>query len=50
MTSPKRRQSTGAAKRATSRPKPLDMEFLSGLEKTLSEWNSENDDEAYGDL
>jgi antitoxin PrlF len=32
------------------RAEPLDIGFLSGLEKTLSEWNSENDDEAYGDL
>jgi antitoxin PrlF len=32
------------------RAEPLDIEFLSDLEKTLSEWNSENDDEAYGDL
>jgi len=29
---------------------PFDLEFLSGLERTLSEWNSENDEEAYGDL
>jgi antitoxin PrlF len=29
---------------------PLDLEFLSALEKTLSEWNSENDDRAYCDL
>lgn len=29
---------------------PLDIEFLSSLEKTLSEWNSENDEKAYGDL
>jgi AbrB family looped-hinge helix DNA binding protein len=29
---------------------PLDLEFLSSLEKTLSEWNSENDDRAYRDL
>jgi antitoxin PrlF len=29
---------------------PLDMEFLSALESTLSEWNSENDDRAYRDL
>lgn len=29
---------------------PLDLEFLSALEKTLSEWNSENDEKAYGDL
>jgi antitoxin PrlF len=95
MASPKRRPSTGAAKRATNRPvassrltskgqatvparvrrklnlkpgdtvvfeesgdgavflrraEPLDIEFLAALEKTLSEWNSENDDEAYDDL
>jgi antitoxin PrlF len=29
---------------------PLDLEFLSALEKTLSEWSSENDDRAYRDL
>ena len=29
---------------------PLDIEFLSSLENTLSEWNSENDDKAYRDL
>ena len=29
---------------------PLELEFLSALEKTLSEWNSENDDRAYSDL
>ena len=29
---------------------PLDLEFLSALEKTLSEWNSDNDDRAYRDL
>lgn len=29
---------------------PLDLEFLSALEKTLSEWNSDNDEKAYGDL
>ncbi len=29
---------------------PLDLEFLSVLEKTLSEWNSENDEQAYRDL
>ena len=28
----------------------LDLEFLSALEKTLSEWNSVNDDKAYRDL
>jgi len=26
---------------------PLDLEFLSALEETLSEWSSENDDRAY---
>ena len=30
--------------------KPLDVEFLSALEGTLSEWNSENDDRTYRDL
>ena len=28
---------------------PLDIEFLSALETTLSEWNSDNDDRAYRD-
>ncbi|MGH7948697.1 MAG: hypothetical protein ACREQF_05695 [Candidatus Binataceae bacterium] len=30
--------------------RPFDLEFLSGLERMLSEWNSESDEEAYGDL
>jgi antitoxin PrlF len=30
--------------------KPLDLEFLSAVEGTLSEWNSDNDDQAYRDL
>ena len=29
---------------------PLDIEFLAAVETTLSEWNSENDDEAFSDL
>lgn len=29
---------------------PLDIDFLSALESTLSEWNSDNDDRAYRDL
>ncbi len=29
---------------------PLDIEFLSALESTLSEWSSANDDQAYRDL
>jgi antitoxin PrlF len=29
---------------------PLDFEFLAALQSTLSEWNSENDDEAFRDL
>jgi antitoxin PrlF len=29
---------------------PLDLEFLSALENTLSEWDSENDERAYRDL
>lgn len=32
------------------RAEPLDLEFLDAVERTLSEWSSENDDEAYGDL
>lgn len=29
---------------------PVDWKYLSALEGTLSEWNSAEDDEAYGDL
>jgi hypothetical protein len=29
---------------------PLDLEYLSSVESTLSEWNSENDEEAYKNL
>jgi len=29
---------------------PLDLEFLSALEQTLSEWNSDNDEQSYSDL
>ena len=29
---------------------PLDLAYLESLETTLSEWNSENDDDAYNDL
>ena len=29
---------------------PLDLEFLTAIEKTLSEWNSDNDERAYADL
>ncbi len=29
---------------------PLDLKFLPALEKTLLEWNSNNDDKAYRDL
>jgi len=32
------------------RGEPLDLEFLSALETTLSEWSSANDDEAFRDL
>ncbi|MGH7838084.1 MAG: AbrB/MazE/SpoVT family DNA-binding domain-containing protein [Candidatus Binataceae bacterium] len=32
------------------RGEPLDLEFLRALEKSLTEWNSDNDDEAFGDL
>jgi antitoxin PrlF len=32
------------------RAEPLDVEFLSVLQGTLSEWNSENDEKAFGDL
>ena len=30
--------------------RPVDIEFSSALVPTLSEWESENDEEAYGDL
>jgi len=36
--------------KAPREAEPLDLEFLSALEKTLSEWNSENDENAYSDL
>ena len=29
---------------------PLDLAYLASLETTLSEWNSEHDEDAYGDL
>lgn len=29
---------------------PLDLEYLSSVESTLSEWNSENDEDAYKSL
>jgi hypothetical protein len=29
---------------------PADIAYLKALEETLSEWNSENDDEDYDDL
>lgn len=29
---------------------PLDFEFLSALEKTLSEWTSDNDEKAFRDF
>lgn len=29
---------------------PLDLQFAKSLQGTLEEWNSKNDDEAYGDL
>ena len=29
---------------------PLDLEYLSSIESTLSEWNSENDEDAYRNL
>ncbi len=29
---------------------PLDLQFANAVSETLSEWNSEADEEAYGDL
>ncbi len=29
---------------------PLDLEYLASVESTLSEWNSENDEDAYKNL
>jgi len=29
---------------------PVDIDFLNALAPTLSEWNSQNDEEAYNDL
>jgi antitoxin PrlF len=31
-------------------PSTIDWEYLRGLEESLSEWNSPEDDEAYADL
>ncbi|TDG11631.1 AbrB/MazE/SpoVT family DNA-binding domain-containing protein [Seongchinamella unica] len=33
-----------------SKVRPLDQEYLSAAEETLSEWASQEDDEAYADL
>jgi AbrB family looped-hinge helix DNA binding protein len=43
-------EESGRGRVLLRRAEPLDVEFLSALESTLSEWNSEMDDEAYGDL
>ncbi|MGH9416319.1 MAG: AbrB/MazE/SpoVT family DNA-binding domain-containing protein [Terriglobales bacterium] len=32
------------------RAEPLDLEYLKAIEGTLSEWNAEHDEQAYGDL
>lgn len=32
------------------RLEPIDVDYLSAINGTLSEWNSREDDEAYGDL
>ena len=32
------------------RARPLDLRYLQALDSTLSEWLSDDDDEAYGDL
>ena len=40
----------GAGVICIRKAEPLDIEFLSTLETTLSEWNSDNDDRAYRDL
>jgi antitoxin PrlF len=39
---------TGAVR--IRKAEPLDLEFLSALEGTLSEWNSDNDERAYREL
>ena len=33
-----------------SKAQPLDIEYLSAIEETLSEWSSNEDEEAYADL
>ncbi|AZL16311.1 AbrB/MazE/SpoVT family DNA-binding domain-containing protein [Rickettsiales endosymbiont of Stachyamoeba lipophora] len=33
-----------------SKFRPLDVDFIKSVETTLSEWQSDNDDEAYRDL
>lgn len=43
-------EESGAGTVRIRKAEPLDIEFLSALENTLSEWNSENDDRAYRDL
>lgn len=43
-------EESGAGTVRIRKAEPLDIEFLSGLEGTLSEWNSANDQRAYRDL
>ena len=43
-------EETGAGTIRIRKAKSLNIEFLSALEDTLSEWNSENDDRAYRHL
>jgi AbrB family looped-hinge helix DNA binding protein len=35
---------------AVRRVQPLDVEYLQAVEKTMSEWNTAEDEAAYGDL
>ena len=37
-------------KSSAEKPLPIDIRFAEGLQKTLSEWASEEDEKAYRDL
>jgi hypothetical protein len=38
------------SKKVVRKDEPLDREFLSALQETLSEWTSQNDDKSYASL
>jgi antitoxin PrlF len=43
-------EESGAKAVRLRKAEPLDLKFLSALQATLTEWNSENDEHAYRDL